>query len=577
MSLEVLSVSEAPESEGAERIQQLQDEHAELTRSLLSLTTHFAQVQFRLKQIVAADPDDREKMLMSLEEVASHGCPDVRTREESSNLLQLLSEKDYEERLRDQKATQQHLIQQLQFQLDELERHSMDSQQRANDLQTQFDPELAERQRALIDGLKSKLNINIDIMEAMSVDEVRQSVDSVVHEVTRPARSKEQQIRILASQVEDLERYVAFLKENSGLPVGNHEVVRTEPTRSKPAARTKGKATRNEGVGQLDRKHVPCALVEEDEDEDEEAVDGATEETLLRDRNHQKREYLNDKGQTILRNAAVSSIQWFARFLCGIGLAQRGDELRKEACRALCQKVKQAVDDILTLVASEVNSSPEDDVLAHPAIRTPPIELVKLARLRLGSSLMDVFHYGLIEPLVGTGLVPGWHTLSCTVVPSETVNIPPRNRHHVWQVFEQFYALKKGHEYNSTPARTLSSAFNMPLEGGVAVTPRQRLFDCMMNIQRTHETAYKSPDVKFRSLVCAGMNHGLLAAWCNMVATSDEVTQRNYQPWACIRTSLKSVVKDLERLSSLTFNLSIEPPIGLNTGSSEDLVSSPGE
>eukprot|EP00117_Sycon_ciliatum_P004918 scpid62684/ scgid2307/ RUN domain-containing protein 1 len=225
MSLDVLSVSEAPESEGAERIQQLQDEHAELTRSLLSLTTHFAQVQFRLKQIVAADPDDREKMLMSLEEVASHGCPDVRTREESSNLLQLLSEKDYEERLRDQKATQQHLIQQLQFQLDELERHSMDSQQRANDLQTQFDPELAERQRALIDGLKSKLNINIDIMEAMSVDEVRQSVDSVVHEVTRPARSKEQQIRILASQVEDLERYVAFLKENSGLPVGNHEVV----------------------------------------------------------------------------------------------------------------------------------------------------------------------------------------------------------------------------------------------------------------------------------------------------------------------------------------------------------------
>lgn len=29
-----------------------------------------------------------------------------------------------------------------------------DSQQRANDLQTQFDPDLTERQRALIDGLK---------------------------------------------------------------------------------------------------------------------------------------------------------------------------------------------------------------------------------------------------------------------------------------------------------------------------------------------------------------------------------------------------------------------------------------
>ncbi|KAJ6647189.1 RUN domain-containing protein 1, partial [Pseudolycoriella hygida] len=47
--------------------------------SLLALTSHFAQVQFRLRQIVDAAPDDRDKLLQSLEEFAFRGIniPDV--------------------------------------------------------------------------------------------------------------------------------------------------------------------------------------------------------------------------------------------------------------------------------------------------------------------------------------------------------------------------------------------------------------------------------------------------------------------------------------------------------------------
>jgi len=48
------------ETENMERLACLEAEQEQLNSSLLALTTHFAQVQFRLKQIVAAEPNVKE-------------------------------------------------------------------------------------------------------------------------------------------------------------------------------------------------------------------------------------------------------------------------------------------------------------------------------------------------------------------------------------------------------------------------------------------------------------------------------------------------------------------------------------
>lgn len=61
----------------AVRLEKLEEEQAQLNSSLLALTSHFAQVQFRLKQIVHAPSADKEKMLAELEEFAFRGCPHV--------------------------------------------------------------------------------------------------------------------------------------------------------------------------------------------------------------------------------------------------------------------------------------------------------------------------------------------------------------------------------------------------------------------------------------------------------------------------------------------------------------------
>lgn len=69
--------SRAPDM--AVRLRLLEEEQEQLNSSLLALTSHFAQVQFRLKQIVhgPSAQQDREKMLHELEEFAFKGCPHV--------------------------------------------------------------------------------------------------------------------------------------------------------------------------------------------------------------------------------------------------------------------------------------------------------------------------------------------------------------------------------------------------------------------------------------------------------------------------------------------------------------------
>lgn len=69
----------AEQAEMTTRLRRLEEEHEQLHSSLLALTSHFAQVQFRLKQIVQgqSDQQDKEKMLRELEEFAFRGCPHV--------------------------------------------------------------------------------------------------------------------------------------------------------------------------------------------------------------------------------------------------------------------------------------------------------------------------------------------------------------------------------------------------------------------------------------------------------------------------------------------------------------------
>lgn len=140
-----------------ERFHELEIEQEQLNQSLLALTTHFAQVQFRLKQIVDASAEEKEVLLKELEEFAFRGIPDIRDikcksdeiEESVGNLvavrvrtmfsismlmievgvlltlrLTFQNEKSHEQKMNIQRQKQQELITKLKDQLEDLEQYA---------------------------------------------------------------------------------------------------------------------------------------------------------------------------------------------------------------------------------------------------------------------------------------------------------------------------------------------------------------------------------------------------------------------------------------------------------------------
>ncbi|KAF3846157.1 hypothetical protein F7725_003235 [Dissostichus mawsoni] len=202
--------STATEGEMAGRLEKLEEEQDLLNSSLLALTSHFAQVQFRLKQIVHAQSDEKEKMLVELEEFAFRGCPHVvGCRGPDAQQLENSNEREKRERLEAQREKQKDLIFQLKTQLDDLERFAY--QEGSYDSLPQS--VVMERQKVIIDELIKKLDVNLnEDIGNLSPEELRQRVDSAIAQIVNPARVKEQLVDQLKTQIRDLEMFINFIQ-----------------------------------------------------------------------------------------------------------------------------------------------------------------------------------------------------------------------------------------------------------------------------------------------------------------------------------------------------------------------------
>ena len=60
-----------------EKVKSLERDQEELNSSLMSMTSHFAKVQFRLQQVVGAPSDKKEALLAELQQFAFRGIPDI--------------------------------------------------------------------------------------------------------------------------------------------------------------------------------------------------------------------------------------------------------------------------------------------------------------------------------------------------------------------------------------------------------------------------------------------------------------------------------------------------------------------
>lgn len=168
----------------------------------MALTTHFAQVQFRLHQIVEAPEKERDTLLKKLEDFADRGIPNWH---ESTDL----ESKSILTRMDSQKGHQQELIEQLKTQLDDLEKYAYETGEPVLPQAV-----MVEKQRIIIEGLKEKMNFNFNELDLpqLSPDELRNHVDAAFGEFVSPLKMKEQLVGQLKTQVNDLERFIKFLQ-----------------------------------------------------------------------------------------------------------------------------------------------------------------------------------------------------------------------------------------------------------------------------------------------------------------------------------------------------------------------------
>lgn len=189
------------------RIRALEEEQESLLSSLMALTTHFAQVQFRLHQISDAPEKERDMLLKKLEDFADRGIPNWNEHSNEIEAKNILTKMDR------QKNHQHELIEQLKTQLDDLEKYAYETGEPVLPQAI-----MVEKQKIIIDELKQKMNLNFNELDLpqLSPDELRNHVDMAFGEFVSPLKMKEQLVAQLKTQVNDLERFIKFLQIEKG-------------------------------------------------------------------------------------------------------------------------------------------------------------------------------------------------------------------------------------------------------------------------------------------------------------------------------------------------------------------------
>ncbi|KAJ6647188.1 RUN domain-containing protein 1 [Pseudolycoriella hygida] len=548
--------------------------------SLLALTSHFAQVQFRLRQIVDAAPDDRDKLLQSLEEFAFRGIniPDVSKMDFGDN-------EQLQEAMEQQRNRQFELIERLKQQLSDVEKFAYESG--AKVLPQSM---LVEKQKVIIDELKNKVNFNVyddDLLQLTSED-LRSQVDHALGEFVGPVKMKDTLVSQLKTQITDLERFVAYLqcetkdlkqmtKEMSGMK--NFEMAYTSYNTQLAKNRRRTKSVSGQGT--------------------------EPKETTRLKNSQSAHETLSSKAATVLdKAAALLNIFAVTQFGCGSNNFQK-NSLKKTTkgnhWGDLRAQIEVDVQEIISLVttmqttsnhssktmvnskqptAQDSSNSDSDDGHRYDtsddddATNVLRLELIAMVRKKFSVTLQKLIEHGLREDTpTSTSLVP---FIGCFSHPNLRKSFRKFNDEsdgnagyngsdeddrpmHVWELILEYYYMKNGDKFNSTPARKLSQSFNLDIAGSASASNKQSLLSAIGTIISIHAPYKRSYNSHFKALISMGLNCQKLFQWLNLIFQSRELVQQYYTTWSYVYAGFRDDgLKCVDRLSYYRFNLPID-------------------
>ncbi|XP_045382587.1 RUN domain-containing protein 1 isoform X2 [Lemur catta] len=528
-----------PDSPGR-TLRRLRAERRRLDSALLALSSHFAQVQFRLRQVVRGAPAEQQRLLRELEDFAFRGCPHVLGYEGPGNAAsdegdrlpgdqprlrgQDQSEQEKQERLETQREKQKELILQLKTQLDDLETFAY--QEGSYDSLPQS--VVLERQRVIIDELIKKLDMNLnEDISSLSTEELRQRVDAAVAQIVNPARVKEQLVEQLKTQIRDLEMFINFIQDEVGSPLQTGD----GHCECKVGGKT-GNASTRTGSSRLPPGNSKTKA------EDAKRV--------------------RESGLHLMRRAlAVLQIFAVSQLGCATGqipptLWQRGQADRDYS--PLLKRLEVSVDRVKQLA---LRHQPHDHVITSANLQELSLggkdELTLAVRKELTVAVRDLLAHGLYASSPGMNLVMA--PIACLL---PAFSSAPEAM-HPWELFVKYYHAKNGRAYVESPARKLSQSFALPVMGGTVVTPKQSLLTAIHMVLTEHDPFKRSADSELKALVCMALNEQRLVSWVNLICKSGSLIEPHYQPWSYMaHTGFESALNLLSRLSSLKFSLPVD-------------------
>ncbi|XP_013385026.1 small G protein signaling modulator 3 isoform X1 [Lingula anatina] len=159
--------------------------------------------------------------------------------------------------------------------------------------------------------------------------------------------------------------------------------------------------------------------------------------------------------------------------------------------------------------------------------------ITDLVRGVLCPALKAIFEHGLKKP----------HLLGGTV--------------HPWLFIEEAATKEVEKDFNSVYSRLVLCKTYRLDEDGKVLTPEEILYRCVQSVNFTHDAAHAQMDVKFRSLICLGLNEQVLHLWLETLCSCMEVIEKWYQPWSFMKSPGWVQIKcELRLLCQFSFNLS---------------------
>ncbi|KAL1449176.1 hypothetical protein WDU94_000396 [Cyamophila willieti] len=483
------------ESDLLSKYKQMEAQQELLNHSLISLSTHFAQVQLRLKQIINSPKNEQETLLKNLEKFTFIGIPEVNelclynyeTKSHDDDSTETAECKSYiEDKLAFEKNKHKEMIGKLKIQLESLENYVYEfSNNDDAEIPTSL---IINKQQIIINELKDKLNLNVNLSEE---GQLREEINK---SIIGPMKTKEDLILQLKTQISDLEKFINFLQSTQ----------------------------------------CKCTVEADSVDMKQKTI------TIMKKISTILHIFAEHHSSNFKKPTTVASMKKSMK------VNHYGD-LRAQleiAINHVIDACRQPPDQDIP-IDSDYMSDTEDPI--------PCNSKVALAvRKHLAPTLQRLLQHGLSSPNTNQ-TVSVVQYISC----ASSVN-KRQSTAHIWDLINKYYEIKEGPDFNCKPNRKLSESFNLEIGAGT-LGIKQSLLASIGNILAVHHKYKKfNPDSYFKSFVCDGLNKKLLVEWLNLILTYKSFSQEYYASWSYVSsTRFVDAAASLRRLNEFHFSLTI--------------------